>query len=115
MGMAFLLANWATGRRVTRIAGRLNDRRLISNIFDIILPTGCSATAVARRRVGVVVSRLVGMALKGVWKGVITFSRCDSPQGGANIGRKVCQLMERCGAHGRCVQELGGYDSCQEL
>ena len=44
---------------------------------------------------------------KGILEGVITFTRCDSPQGGVKGIRKVCQLMERCDAHGRSVQELG--------
>ena len=44
---------------------------------------------------------------KGVWEGVITFKMCDSPQGGVRVARKVCQLMEKCDAHGRRVQELG--------
>ena len=30
---------------------------------------------------------------KGVWEGVITFRRCDSPQGGVKDVRKV---LERC-------------------
>ena len=38
---------------------------------------------------------------------MIIFRRCDSPQGGVKDVRKVCQLMERCVAHGRSVQELG--------
>ena len=42
-----------------------------------------------------------------MWEGVITFSRCDSPQGGVKDVRKVCQLMERCDAYGIGVQELG--------
>ena len=37
----------------------------------------------------------------------MTFKRCDSPQGGVEDVRKVCQLMERCDAHWRSVQELG--------
>ena len=44
---------------------------------------------------------------KGVWEGVITFRKFDSPQGGVNNIRKLFQLMERCDAHGRSVQELG--------
>ena len=44
---------------------------------------------------------------KGVWEGVITFRKFDSPQGGVNNIRKLCQLMERCDAYGRSVQELG--------
>ena len=44
---------------------------------------------------------------KGLWEGVITFKRCDSPQGGVKDVRKTCQLMERCDAHGRSVQEFG--------
>ena len=42
---------------------------------------------------------------KGVWEGVITFRRCDSPHGGVKYVRKVCQL-ERYDANGRSVQEL---------
>ena len=38
---------------------------------------------------------------------VITFRRCDSPQGGVKDVRKVSQLMERCDAHGINVQEVG--------
>ena len=56
VGMAFLLGNWANDCRATRIVGRLDDRRLISSMFDISLPTGRSATAV-------VVNRLVGIGL----------------------------------------------------
>ena len=41
-----------------------------------------------------------------MWKCVITFKRCDSPQGCVKVVRKVCQLMERCDAYGRSVQEL---------
>ena len=37
---------------------------------------------------------------------MITF-RCDIPQVSVKDVRKVCQLMERCEAHGRSVQELG--------
>ena len=44
---------------------------------------------------------------KGVWEGVVTFRRCDSPQGSVKAIRKVCQLMETCDVHGRSVQELG--------
>ena len=32
---------------------------------------------------------------------------CDSHQGDVKGNRKVCQLMERCDAHERSVQELG--------
>ena len=38
---------------------------------------------------------------------MISFRRCDSPQGGVNYVRKVCQLMEGCNAHGGSVQDLG--------
>ena len=41
-----------------------------------------------------------------MWEGVITFRRCHSPQGGVTDVRKMCQLMERCDAHERSVQEL---------
>ena len=44
---------------------------------------------------------------KGVWEGVITFSRCESPQGGVKYVRNVYQLMERCYAYGRSVKVLG--------
>ena len=43
---------------------------------------------------------------KGVWEGV-TVKRYDSPQGGLKVVRKVCQLMDRCDAHGCSIQELG--------
>ena len=46
---------------------------------------------------------------------MITFRRCDSPQGGGKAVRKVCQLMERCDAHGRSVYSLGRFDSCQKV
>ena len=52
---------------------------------------------------------------KGMWEGVITFKSYDSPQGGVKIVRKVCQLMERCDAQGRSVQDLEGGGDCQEL
>ena len=42
-----------------------------------------------------------------VWEGVITFSRCDTPQGGVNDLRKVCQMMERCDGHGGDVKVIG--------
>ena len=48
-----------------------------------------------------------------MWEGVITFIPLEiyqfiSSQGGeVNVYRKLCQLMERCDAHGRSVQELG--------
>ena len=45
------------------------------------------------------------MGGKGVCEGVITFRRRDSPRGGVEDVIKVCQLMERCYAHGR-IQEL---------
>ena len=44
---------------------------------------------------------------KGVWEGVITFRRCDIPQGGVKDVRKVCQVMERCDGHGGDVKVLG--------
>ena len=31
---------------------------------------------------------------------MITFRRCDSPQGDVKDVRKVCLLMERCDGHG---------------
>ena len=39
VGMAYLLGNWATDRRAIAVAGKLGDRRLISSMFDISLPT----------------------------------------------------------------------------
>ena len=74
--MAFLFGNWGTDHRLTRIAGQLDDRRLISSMFDISLPTGCLVTAVARRQVGVDVNRLVGVGLL----------RIDTSGGGMNFG-----------------------------
>ena len=50
---------------------------------------------------------MVNRGSEEMWEGVITLRRCDSPQGGAKCIRKVCQLMERCDAHRRGVQELG--------
>ena len=44
---------------------------------------------------------------KGVWVGVITIRRCDSPHGSVKGVRNVCQFMERCDAHGISVQEVG--------
>ena len=44
---------------------------------------------------------------KVVWEGLITFRRCDTPQGGVKDVRKVCQVMARCESHGEDVQVLG--------
>ena len=44
---------------------------------------------------------------KGVLEGVMTFRRCDTPQGGVKDVRKVCQMMERCNGHGGDVNVLG--------
>ena len=44
---------------------------------------------------------------KGVWEGVVTFRRCDNPQGGVKCVRKGCQLMERCYGHGGNLKVLG--------
>ena len=44
---------------------------------------------------------------KAVWEGVITFRKCDNPQGGVKDVRKVCHLMERCDVHRRSAQALG--------
>ena len=44
---------------------------------------------------------------KGVWEGVITFRKCDSPQGDVKHVGKVCLLMGRYDVHGRSVQEVG--------
>ena len=46
---------------------------------------------------------------RGMWEGVITFRRCDSPQGGVTDVKKVCQLMERCDA------QMGGVKECEEV
>ena len=37
---------------------------------------------------------------KGVWEGVVAFSRCNSPQRVLKYVRKVCQLLDRCDGHG---------------
>ena len=44
---------------------------------------------------------------KGVWESVITFRKCDSPQGDVKDVGQVCLLMGRYDVHGRSVQELG--------
>ena len=44
---------------------------------------------------------------KGILEGVITFTRCDSPQGGVKGIRKVCQSMNRCDGHGGDLKVLG--------
>ena len=44
---------------------------------------------------------------KGMWGGVITFRRCDTPHGGLKDVRKVCQVMERCDGYGGDVKVLG--------
>ena len=70
MGMAYLLGNWATNHWAIAIAGRLGNRRLISNMLDISLATIRPATAVARRSATQGQSNLVGMALytdMGIW------------------------------------------------
>ena len=66
VSMAYLLGDRATGCRVISVAGCREDRRLISSMFDISLPTDHPATAVTWRSVGVFVNRLVGMDLKGL-------------------------------------------------
>ena len=38
---------------------------------------------------------------------MVTFRRCDSPQGGGKDVKKVCQLMERCDGHGGDLKVLG--------
>ena len=43
---------------------------------------------------------------KGVWEGVVTFRRYDSPQGGVKDFRKVCQLMKRCDGYGEDLKLL---------
>ena len=50
---------------------------------------------------------MVMVECKGVWEGVITFRKCDNFQGSMKDVRKVCQLMKRCDAYERSVQELG--------
>ena len=42
-----------------------------------------------------------------MWEGVVTFRRCDSPQGGVKDVRNVCQLMERYDGHGGDLKMLG--------
>ena len=42
---------------------------------------------------------MVMRGYKGVWKGVIMFRWCHSPQGVVEDVRKVCQAMKRCDAH----------------
>ena len=49
----------------------------------------------------------MGDGCMGGWEDVIYFMGCGSPQGGVKVVRKVCQLVERCDAHPRSVQELG--------
>ena len=44
---------------------------------------------------------------KGVLEGVITFRRCDTPQGGVKDVRKVCQVMETCDGYGGDVKVRG--------
>ena len=84
--MAFLLANWTTDRRETRIAGgldhrRLDDHRLISSMFDISLLTDQAAAAVARQQVGMHVNRLVGMAFNvyNIFTLTVEEQICDPP------------------------------------
>ena len=43
---------------------------------------------------------------KGVCEGMVTFWRCDSPQGGVKDVRKF-KLMERCDGHGGDVKVIG--------
>ena len=50
---------------------------------------------------------IIYTSCKGMWEGVVTFRRCDSPQGGMKDVRKVCQLMERCDGHGGDLKVLG--------
>ena len=44
---------------------------------------------------------------KGVWEGVITLRRCDTPQGGVIDVKMVCQVIQRCDGHGGDVKVLG--------
>ena len=46
---------------------------------------------------------------------MITFRGCDSHQGSVKDVRKVCQLIERCYAHGRSVRELNLIVECLML
>ena len=43
VGMAYLLGDWVTNKRATRIAGRLDDRQFISSMFDNSSRTHCPA------------------------------------------------------------------------
>ena len=38
---------------------------------------------------------------------MITFRRCDTPQGSVKHVRNVCQLIQRCDGHGGDVKVLG--------
>ena len=42
----------------------------------------------------------------GACRGVTAVRKCDMQPSGMKCIRKVCQLLERCDAHGRSVQEL---------
>ena len=46
---------------------------------------------------------------------MIDFRRYDSSQRSVKDIINACQLMERCDAHGRSVQEPGRCDSCLEV
>ena len=41
--------------------------------------------------------------------------RYDSLQGGSRVVLKVCQLIERCDAHGKRYRCFERCDTCQEL
>ena len=66
--MPYLLGNWATDRRATRIAGQLGTADLYQTCLIFY-----RATRIGQRPVGVVVNSLVGMGLNadaskvGVW------------------------------------------------
>ena len=63
VGIVYLLGDWATDCQATRIAGQLDNHRLISSMFDISPSPRRPATTAARRRVDMIVNRLVGMGL----------------------------------------------------
>ena len=56
-GMTYLLGNWVTDRRANAVGRQLGDRRLISSMFDISLPT-IAQQSVARGQSDLVVMPL---------------------------------------------------------
>ena len=97
-------------RKVCQFVGRCDGhggdlRRLCGGVTVVAVLKG---GVMSIRKVCQFVGRCVGHGgCKGLWEGVITFMRRDSPKGGVKDVRKVCPLMERCDAHGRSLQELG--------